>query len=68
MTAEKRYWTVTQFCAYYAWPTKAGMRFRFANRKENGYDEAFLRDGRRIIIDVDRFWELLREKQIKKEE
>jgi len=44
------------------------MRHRFASRKTNGYDSAFLRDGIRIIIDVERFWEILREKQVKKEE
>lgn len=45
------------------------MRHRFAARKTNGYDSAFLIEGkRRIIIDVERFWEILREKQVKKEE
>lgn len=67
MTTEKRYWTITQFCSYYAWPTLAGMRARFRERNENGFKDAFLRDGRRIIIDVDKFWELLRAKQQKGE-
>jgi hypothetical protein len=44
------------------------MRCRFRERHLNGYAEAFLRDGKRIIIDVNRFWEILREKQNKKEE
>jgi hypothetical protein len=63
MTTEKRYLTIAQFCAYYPWPTYAGMRYRFRERNTNGYASAFLRDGKRIIIDVDRFWEILREKQ-----
>lgn len=57
-----------QFCEYYRWPTFAGMRHRFAARKTNGYDSAFLKDGKRIVVDVERFWEILREKQVKKEE
>jgi len=44
------------------------MRCRFRERNINGYAEAFLRDGKRIVIDVNRFWEILREKQNKKEE
>lgn len=68
MTKEKRYLTMTQFCAYYPWPTFAGMRARFREKHLNGYADAFLRDGKRILIDVDRFWEILREKQPKKEE
>jgi hypothetical protein len=68
MTKENRIWTLRQFCAYYAWPTIAGMRWIVFNKHTNGYRDAFLKCGKTVLVDVDRFWEILREKQNKKEE
>lgn len=67
MTKENRIWTLRQFCAYYAWPTIAGMRWIVYKKQTNGFETAFLKNGKTVLIDVDRFWEILREKQNKKE-
>lgn len=64
---DKRIWTFKQFAAYFAWPTYYGMRNFHAKRKEKGFEDAFLKVGKRVLIDVDKFWELIQEKQVKKE-
>ena len=46
----------------------AGMRWIVFNKHTNGYASAFLKNGKTVLVDVDRFWEILREKQNKKEE
>lgn len=66
MTTEKRIWTFTQFCSYYPWPTIAGLRHLHLYRKQKGLEEAFWKVGKRVLVDVDKFWELLKEKQEEK--
>lgn len=66
MTNEKRIWTYKQFCSYYAWPTIDGLRYMYYKRKEKGLEEAFWKVGKRVLVDVDKFWEILQEKQVKK--
>lgn len=66
MTKEKRIWTFKQFCSYYAWPTMSGLRWMYAQRKEKDIQDAFLKVGRRVLVDVDKFWEILQQQQIRK--
>ncbi len=65
---DRRIWTIKLFCSYFAWPTYHGMRNRFANRKENGLEDAFMKDGKTVLVDVDKFWSIFNEKTKKKEE
>lgn len=64
---DRRIWTFKQFCAYFAWPTFYGMRNFHAKRKEKGFEKAFLKVGKRVLIDVDKFWELIEETQKKED-
>lgn len=65
--SEKKIWTLKQFCSFYAWPTYSGMWALRSDMKENGFEEAFLKCGRRVLVDVDKFWEILQAKQKRKE-
>lgn len=47
--------TVADYCASHSWPTEGGLRWLIFNRKVNGFDSAFIKVGRRILIDLDRF-------------
>jgi hypothetical protein len=43
------------------------MRNFHAKRKEKGFEKAFLKVGKRVLIDVDKFWELIEETQKKED-
>lgn len=62
MEPKKLYVTVKQFSKLYPWPTEAGLWNLRAKRKENGFDKAFLNIGRRVLIDVNIFWECIEKK------
>ncbi len=51
--------TVKQFCARYSWPSEAGMRSYIFNAKRYGLEDAFVRVGRRILINHKTFFWLL---------
>lgn len=60
--------TIKQFAHLYAWPTEASIRSIFYKRHENGFEDAFIRMGRRILIDEKVFWECLKNKKEGKNE
>jgi hypothetical protein len=51
---------------HYQWPTVAGMRMRYRNRKVNGYESAFCKEGKRVIVRVNEFWKCLEKRGEKK--
>lgn len=55
---------VSQWSDYYKWPTEPGFRYLIFNAKDNGFKEmeAILRVKGRVLIDVDRFFEWVKEK------
>lgn len=52
--------TIKQFTQLYPWPTESGIWNLRANRKEKGFEKAFLKSGRRVLIDVNEFWKCLK--------
>jgi len=52
--------TVKQFCAQHPWPTESAMRSYIYRADELGLSDAFIRVGRRVLIDVDIFFELIK--------
>lgn len=54
--------TVKQFVEKHPAFPLGGMRYRIFNSAQNGLDEsgAIIRDGRRVLIDEERFFEWLR--------
>jgi hypothetical protein len=59
MEPHKIYFTMRQFAQSYPWPTFHGLRRIYKMRKDKGFEKAFLKSGRRIIIDVNVFWDCL---------
>ncbi len=59
---DRRIWTLKQFSSYFAYPTYHGMRNRYAKRKEKGLEDAFIKDGKTVLVDVDKFWEIFNKK------
>lgn len=48
--------TVKQFCATYSWPTESAMRSYIYRADELEMRDAFLRVGRRVLINVTNFF------------
>lgn len=57
--------TIKQFAEKNPWPNETTMRNLFYKRRENGLEQAFVRIGRRIIVDEGKFFELIRAKKDK---
>lgn len=53
--------TVKQFCELYPWPTESGIRSYIYRAEELEMTEAFVRVGRRVLIDVDKFFQIIQE-------
>lgn len=49
--------TVDQFCEEHFAFTRGGMRWLLFHRKHNGLDKAVVRIGRKLLIDLDKFFE-----------
>ena len=52
--------TVKQFCVTFSWPSESAMRAYIFQAGELGLEEAFLRIGRRVLVDPTRFFELIK--------
>jgi hypothetical protein len=59
MEAKEIYIPLSHWANYYKWPTLSGMRNRFYLRKKNGYETAFMKEGKRVIVKVNEFWKCL---------
>jgi len=51
---------VRGFCARYPWPTESALRSMISRAKKLGLTKAFLRINRRVLVDVDCFFNTLR--------
>lgn len=60
MTVETRLQTVRQFCDNYrgAWPSESALRAIIldASWGKNEFQAAFIRVGRRVLINPEKFW------------
>lgn len=59
MEPKEIYIPITEWSKIYKWPTTSGMRNRFRLRKTNGYETAFMKEGKRVIVKVNEFWKCL---------
>lgn len=55
--------TLKQFAEKNPWPNESTLRNLFYKRKENGLDLAFKKIGRRIIVDEEVFFQLVKSKK-----
>jgi len=58
-TPPRRLVNVAQFCEQNPAFSHGSIRWLLFNRQENGLQSAVVRVGRRVLIDVDRFFEWL---------
>lgn len=59
--------TIKQFTLLYPWPTEHGLRNLRKHAQTNGFDTAFVNVGKRILIDVNEFWNCVSNKEKKDE-
>jgi hypothetical protein len=56
--------TVNAFCRRYPeWPSPSALRAIILDAPTNGFARAFVRVGRRVLIDVDEFWGIVQAKR-----
>ena len=48
---------VTQWNDYHPWPPIGGLRHLIFNKSTNGFETAFKKIGRRVLIDESKFFE-----------
>ena len=53
--------TVKQFCMTYNWPSEPALRSYIFRATELGIENAFLRLGRRVLVDPKKLFDLIRE-------
>ena len=58
---ETRLIPLTQWEKFYPWPNVNGLRRLAFNRDENGFGPAFVKIGRKLLVDEARFFEIARE-------
>jgi hypothetical protein len=56
---ETQFIPVPDWNKHYEWPPTGGMRHIIFHATSNGFEDAFVRVGRRILIDRKRFWEIV---------
>ncbi len=58
MTEEIQLLTIKQFCKKDKWPSESALRAIIldADWGKNKFQSAFLRVGRRVLVDVNEFW------------
>lgn len=55
--------TVKQFCTEYPWPSESAMRSYIFRANDLGMAKAFIRIGRRVLVDVNKFFELVQREE-----
>jgi hypothetical protein len=58
-----RYIPITRWPEYHPYPTVSGMRYLRFHQKELGYTSAFVRLNKRILVDEQEFFRILRSQQ-----
>ena len=65
MEPKEIYLPITAWKLHYHWPTINGMRKRFQFRKTNGFETAFLKDGKRVLVKPNEFFACIERKNKK---
>lgn len=59
-----RYIPITRWPEYHPYPTVSGMRYLRFHQKELGFVSAFVKLNKRILVDEQEFFRILRSQQI----
>jgi len=59
-TDSSRLLTIRQFCLAFPWPSESAMRAYVYRSSELGIEEAFVRVGRRVLVDSKKFFFLIK--------
>lgn len=51
--------TVRQFCSKYPWPSQSALRALILNSEINGFEKAFVRVGRRVLVNIPMFFQII---------
>lgn len=51
--------TIKQFCMQFPWPSESGIRSYIYRAEEFAMTDAFIRVGRRVLIDANKFFEII---------
>ncbi|MBS0637012.1 MAG: hypothetical protein JSS12_05845 [Verrucomicrobia bacterium] len=54
--------TVRQFCERFTYPSESAMRAIILDSSINGFDKAIFRVGRRVLVNVPTFFQIIQEK------
>ena len=54
--------TVRQFCERYSYPSESALRAIILDASINGFDKAIFRVGRRVLVNVPVFFQIIEEK------
>ena len=54
--------TVRQFCERYSYPSESALRAIILDASINGFDKAIFRVGRRVLVNVPAFFQIIEEK------
>lgn len=66
MKPNKVYLTIKKFCEEYrstGWVTYDSLRYIIRNENTNGFKNAIVRIGKRILIDTNEFWDIVEQKK-----
>jgi hypothetical protein len=56
-----QYLTVPDWPNYFNWPPNGGLRHIIFHAETNGFAPAIKRVGRRVLIDPEKFWQIVEE-------
>lgn len=62
-SSEHHLLTVKQFCTEYPWPSESAMRSYIFRANDLGMQKAFIRVGRRVLVNVNKFFELVQREE-----
>ena len=60
--SKTRFIPATDWSKHHGWPPIGGLRHLIFNAEVNGFSDAFIRCGRRVLVDEGRFFQILRHK------
>ena len=52
---------VPRWNEHFDWPPPGGLRHLIFHAESNGFKDAFKRVGRRVLVDAEKFWEIVNE-------
>lgn len=61
---KSQFLTLEQFAQKNPWPQESTLRNLYYKRKSNGLEKAFIKVGRRIIVDEEMFFALIKSRKV----